>query len=156
MRIMDRELEDIRRLVGIGVGAALALVAGCAMVASMLLSSPRVWADTPTPPPDLHGINFLKGCDSPTVVGQPYICTFQAINTVDTAHDTLTITSVVDVVHAGSGDVTSANLLPTPTLLTLGGGQPATLARHFVPFRSALPSPLLLASTMLLPVIQTH
>ena len=133
MRIKDRDLEDVRRLMGIRVGVALALVVGCAMVAGMLASSPRAQAA------ELHGISFLKGCNSPTVVGQPYVCTFQAQNTVDTAHDTLTITSVVDVVHAFGGDVTSVNLLPTSTL-TLAGGATCNVGQTLctLPFGSSV------------------
>ena len=122
MRMKEHDSKHVHGLTGVRVRAALAFVVGCAMVAGMLLASPWVQADTPTPPAELHGIGFVKGCNSPTVVGQPYVCTFQAINTVDTQHDTLTITSVVDVVHAFGGDVTSANLLPTATLSLAGGG----------------------------------
>jgi hypothetical protein len=115
----EHDPKHVRGLAGIRVGAALVFLVGCVMVAGMLLSSPSARAA------ELHGIGFVKGCNSPTVVGQPYICTFSAINTVDTQHDTLTITSVVDVVHSGSGGlvpVTSGNLLLPPTVLTLGVG----------------------------------
>ncbi|MGD0764715.1 MAG: hypothetical protein ABR978_00195 [Dehalococcoidia bacterium] len=116
MRMKEQDPRHVHGLAGVRVRAAVAFVVGCAMIAGMMLSSTSGQAA------ELHGISFLKGCNSPTVVGQPYICTFQAQNTVDTAHDTLTITSVVDIVHAFAGDVTSTNLLPTPTTLTLGGG----------------------------------
>ena len=98
----------------------------------MLLSSPSAQAATPRQLPVLHGITFLKGCDTPKNVGQSYVCTFQAINTVDGAHDTLKITSVTDVVHAFDGNVPSSvslpsttppgNMLQAPTVVTLAGG----------------------------------
>lgn len=74
----------------------------------------------------LHGIGFVKGCQSPTDIGSPYLCTYAILNTVDTGNgagtsDTLTITSVVDVVHASPSDVASANLLPLLTLHLSGG-----------------------------------
>ena len=35
-----------------------------------------------------HGIGFLKGCTSPTAVGQPYTCAFSVQNVLDEANDT--------------------------------------------------------------------
>jgi len=69
----------------------------------------------------LHGIALAKGCTSPIVTGQLYTCDVLTINNVDTAGDTLTITSIVDVVHAGAGDQTSGNLLPGLSLILSGG-----------------------------------
>ena len=60
-----------------------------------------------------HGIGFTKGCASPTAIGQPYTCSFGVRNVLDEAHDTLTINSLIDVVHASGGDVgTGTNILP--------------------------------------------
>ena len=73
-----------------------------------------------------HGIGFTKGCASPTAIGQPYTCSFGVTNILDEAHDTLTINSLIDVVHASGGDVGSGtNILPSVriTTLTLGGLQ---------------------------------
>jgi hypothetical protein len=117
--MMDtRDSQDDRglrhRLVG-KRAVVLALVLGPAVAATMLIWSP--WAQAA----DMHGIAFTKGCDSPTYVGAAYTCDFGISNTSDTAHDTLTITSVVDVVHAALGDVNSGNMLTTATL-TFGGG----------------------------------
>ncbi len=112
--------KHFRACVGVSlVVAALSAIAllGCAMFAGLLFSHSSTEAAN-----ELHGIALLKGCDSPTNVGEAYICTFQAENVVDTQHDTLTITSLVDVVHAHAGDVTSGDLLLPPTVLTLGGG----------------------------------
>ncbi len=95
----------------LGLMATLAAAILCSWV-----SSPGAVASGP-----LHGISFLKGCAGPTNVGDPYSCTFRVSNTVDQASDTLTITSVVDVVHAGSGDVSSGNLLPGATFTFTGG-----------------------------------
>ena len=73
----------------------------------------------------VHGIGFAKGCDSPIAVGDPYECEYTINNNVDTGDgvtgDTLTITSIVDVIAANPSDETSANLLPLLTL-TLSGG----------------------------------
>ncbi len=67
----------------------------------------------------LHGVAFVKGCVSPVSIGQPYQCAFAVNNSVDP--DTITVSSIVDVVHASPSDVTSVNLLPLLTL-TLAGG----------------------------------
>ena len=116
------------------VGAIVALLALLSLFIPSVNGAPGASAA------DLHGISFVKGCASPTTVGQPYVCTYQALNTLDTAHDTLTITSVVDVVHASAGDVTSTNLLPTPTTLTLGGGSTCNVGQTLctLPFNSSI------------------
>jgi len=71
-----------------------------------------------------HGISFLKGAEGPIVVGEPYNSAYLISNTVDTAHDTLRVTSLVDTVLAAGGDAVSGNLL---TILTwnLNAGSPA-------------------------------
>ncbi len=69
----------------------------------------------------LHGVGLAKGCNSPIAIGQLYTCDVVTINNVDSAGDTLTITSIVDVVHAGAGDQTSANLLPGLSHILSGG-----------------------------------
>src|SRR4051812_8378594 len=56
-----------------------------------------------------HGIVVTKGCVSPTQIGQPYSCSYTVRNSNDDAHDTLTIDSLVDVVHSAGGDVSSGN-----------------------------------------------
>ena len=67
-----------------------------------------------------HGIGFLKGCTSPTAVGQPYTCAFSVQNVLDEANDTLTINSLTDTVHAAGGDVGGAtNILPLVRVTTL-------------------------------------
>src|SRR5262245_63745733 len=58
-----------------------------------------------------HGIAFTKGCDSPANVGSPYVCSYQVLNLVDTAHDTLTLMGLNDQVHSFNGDVNSGNIL---------------------------------------------
>ena len=66
-----------------------------------------------------HGIGFTKGCASPTAIGQPYTCSFGVQNVLDEAHDTLTIHSLIDVVHASGGDVgTGTNILPAVRITT--------------------------------------
>ena len=54
---------------------------------------------TATPGP-FHGIAFAKGCESPVNVGGQYTCGFAVANNIDQAADTLTVTSIVDTVHA--------------------------------------------------------
>src|SRR5215212_8578416 len=65
-----------------------------------------------------HGIGFTKGCTSPTKIGDPYSCSFTVRNVLDQAQDTLTINSLVDVVHAASGDVNSGNILGSVQITT--------------------------------------
>ena len=57
-----------------------------------------------------HGIAFTKGCSSPTAIGNAYSCSFSIANLVDEAHDTLTISGLVDTVHSAGGDVPSGNV----------------------------------------------
>lgn len=97
--------------------AALVALGAVAVTVSLLFLGQTPWASSTS---SLHGITFLKGCDVPTNVGDPYTCDFLISNTVDKAGDTLTITSLVDVVHA-SPDVSSGNALLAATL-TLAGG----------------------------------
>src|SRR3989337_2451188 len=89
------------------VRASLGL-AVVAVVGSLFLWSP--WASAV----DVHGIGFSKGCVTPTMVGNPYTCTFSVQNSIptDTAGDTLTFTSIVDVVHANPSDVSSGDIIP--------------------------------------------
>ena len=72
----------------------------------------------------VHGIGFTKGCLTPTVIGQKTKCNFTFLNNVDTAHDTLTISSLVDVVtDAAGGAQSSGNILSSLDLtFTVGGG----------------------------------
>jgi hypothetical protein len=51
------------------------------------------------PGTQFHGIAFNKGCQTPTSIGAPYECAYQILNVADTAHDTLTINSIVDTVN---------------------------------------------------------
>jgi hypothetical protein len=67
-----------------------------------------------------HGIGFTKGCLSPVTVGSPYRCAYAIRNIVDGAEDTLTIHSLIDTVHAASGDQTTGNLLPLVKLDSAG------------------------------------
>ena len=64
-----------------------------------------------------HGIGLTKGCTSPTKIGDPYSCSYTVRNILDEAEDTLTISSLVDVVHAASGDV-SSNIIGAAQITT--------------------------------------
>jgi uncharacterized repeat protein (TIGR01451 family) len=68
-----------------------------------------------------HGVTVLKGCESPTSIGQPYECGYSLLQVV--TGDTATITSVVDNVAANGvpGGVSSGNILPLLTLTLTGG-----------------------------------
>jgi hypothetical protein len=52
----------------------------------------------------LFGISPLKDCTSPINVGAAYSCEFSFLNTVQTSHNTVFISSLTDTVHAASGD----------------------------------------------------
>jgi len=67
----------------------------------------------------LHGLTFLKGCQGTTTVGNKTMCDFTVSNSID--QDTLTITSLVDTVHGGNGEDTSANVLPLLDLAFTNG-----------------------------------
>lgn len=97
---------------------ALAAATAVALLAGVFTSQP--WASAGNPNP-LHGISFAKGCEVPTIVGETYKCGFLITNNLDQGPDTLTITSLVDVVHAHPADVNSGNVLPTLALGFLGG-----------------------------------
>ena len=67
-----------------------------------------------------HGLAVVKGCDSPTTVGQKTSCGFGIYNNQGDP-DTLTITSLVDVVHGAAGDDNSGNILSQLDLVFSGG-----------------------------------
>jgi hypothetical protein len=84
-----------------------------------LLAVGLLTAPASADPAPLHGISFLAGCDGPTYVGDVVPCSVTIANTRDA--DTLTITAIVEVVHRVSGDLPSADILPS-LQLTLSGG----------------------------------
>jgi hypothetical protein len=124
-----------RALVGLSVAALFAMsVTGSALAAAQ------------------HGISFTKGCDSPSVVGGQYSCSWSVHNDTDTAQDTLTFNSLIDTVHSAGGDVGSGNIFSqqqwvigtfVPTFSTppfcTGGVGTGTAAD---PFRSTPGNPL--------------
>ncbi|MFM7225204.1 MAG: beta strand repeat-containing protein [Actinomycetota bacterium] len=67
-----------------------------------------------------HGLAVVKGCDSPTTVGQKTKCYFGVYNNQGDP-DTLTITSLSDVVASAGGNVSSGNVLSLLDLVTAGG-----------------------------------
>src|SRR5262245_29234980 len=85
-----------------------------------------------------HGIAFVKGCDSPTAVGSPYNCSYSILNIADTAHDSLRVTGLVDVVHAAAGDTSSGNifgqlqLVFSGAVVCVGGSGAGTSASPYV------------------------
>jgi hypothetical protein len=77
---------------------------------------------TNTPVGPAHGMGFAKGCDSPRNVGQTYQCFFVLTNTIDQAGDTITVSSITDVVTTAGGPVASGNLLPLLPIVSYSGG----------------------------------
>ena len=82
-----------------------------------------------------HGIGVAKGCTSPVKIGDPYTCSVQILNLVDTAHDTLRVTGLSDIVLASGGPVATGNILPSTGLIfngavtCTGGSGAGTIAR---------------------------
>jgi len=73
-------------------------------------------SDAPAPAV-LATVTFAKSCVSPVMVTDPYTCQFSIGNS---AGNTLRVSSLVDVVHAAGGDVTSVNILPILQLVFTG------------------------------------
>jgi hypothetical protein len=96
-----------------------------------------------------HGIGFTKGCDSPVSVGAQYTCSFGVSNSLDQAHDTLTIVSISDVVHAAAGDVSSGNFLSSAKLDN--GGTSATCSGGAISGSGTPADPWVGASSCTLP-----
>jgi hypothetical protein len=92
-----------------------------AVFAAAILSAVFSASGGAVPGPQFHGIAFTKGCQSPTTIGQPYLCAYQITNNSDTAHDTLTFNAIVDQVHAFGGNVSAGNILPSLTVHASGG-----------------------------------
>jgi hypothetical protein len=87
---------------------------------------------------NLHGIGFAKGCNGPVNPGDEYTCGFLIANTeqLDTAGDTLEVTSLTDVVHGAGGDVASGELLASRVVAIngyAGGAQCYSNAAQTVP-----------------------
>jgi hypothetical protein len=75
------------------------------------------YSTTAPVPTDVHDVSFTKACTSPVNVGDPYTCSMQVLNDVDTVHDTLQISGLSDSVHAASGDVSTGNILSSVGLV---------------------------------------
>src|SRR5437879_2152488 len=89
-------------------------------IAALALALSFVAIEAPTSDASpLHGITFLKGCESPTTVGQKTKCNFTVANSIDP--DILTITGIRDVVHAAGGDDIAANILSQLNFTATGG-----------------------------------
>src|SRR5215471_7960478 len=118
-----------------GALAVLAVVA-----AAVVVGVPSAVADT-----GFHGIAFNKGCDSPTLIGQPYSCSYQILNVVDQLHDTLKVNGLADQVHSAGGDVNSGAILSSlqlvfsdPSVSCTGGSGAGTNASPYVGATSCL------------------
>ena len=58
----------------------------------------------------VHNVGFTKTCAISTNIGDSYQCSYLVQNSIDEAHDTLTVNGLVDVVHSAGGDQTSGNV----------------------------------------------
>ena len=115
-----------------------------ALTVAVALGLGLVFGVQAAPAADFHGIAFTKGCDTPVKIGDPYQCAYQILNVVDTAHDTLTISSIVDTVSSAGGAVTSGNLLDlTGATLTFTGGASCDGTKCTLPFGSTISTPFL-------------
>jgi len=93
----------------------LAALRPCAVLVAALLAAPAFAQD-------FHGASIQKFPAGPdgtprAHVGDPIMASIRVRN-LDDFNDSLTITSIVDVVHHTSGDVTTPNLLASPRTLT--------------------------------------
>jgi len=86
--------------------AVFTAVAAATVVATMIAAGGALAAVQ-------HGITLTKGCVSPVKIGDPYSCSYSIRNFTDEAHDTLTVDSLVDTVHAAGGDTSSGNIFGT-------------------------------------------
>src|SRR4051794_6198135 len=92
----------LRALVLLALGATVLLAVAQAGPATTPGAEAQVVA-TNTPVGPAHGMGFAKGCDSPVSVGDPYRCFFVLTNTIDQSGDTITVTSITDVVTSAAG-----------------------------------------------------
>src|SRR5947208_14180141 len=67
-----------------------------------------------------HGITLLKACNTTTKVGDPYVCQYQVVNADDNS-ESITVSSVVDVVHSAGGDDSSGNIIVALTWIVSTG-----------------------------------
>jgi hypothetical protein len=91
-----------------------------------------------------HGVAQTKGCTSPTKIGDPYTCSAQILNVVDTGGDTVRVSDLSDVVHSAGGDVTpgsifaSTGLVFTGAVACVGGSGAGTSADPYIGATSCL------------------
>jgi hypothetical protein len=90
-----------------------ALLAVCAVTIVLLYSVGGASAA-------FHGVAQAKQCVSPVKIGDPYVCTGQILNVVDTAHDTIRVTGLSDTVNAAGGAVPTGNILASTGLVFTG------------------------------------
>jgi hypothetical protein len=104
--------------------------AGITCPSRRLLPAARLWAGLllalilgiPAYGQFFHGASIQKVPVGPSGipqahVGDPIMATIRVRN-LDDFQDSITVTSIVDVVHHNSGDVTTTNLLASPVMLT--------------------------------------
>src|SRR5215212_7746373 len=89
-----------------------AIVAACAAATFGVVGAVAVDGN-----PVQHGLSVTKGCTSPLKIGEPYTCSFTIRNVLDEAHDTMTVSGLVDTVHAAGGDVSSGDLFSSLKLV---------------------------------------
>src|SRR5215470_3248917 len=92
------------------------------------------------------GISVLKDCQSPIHVGDPYSCEFEISNTVQTSHNTVTVTSLSDTVNASGGAVTATFPINSSSFgggLILAGGATCDVAKCTIPFGGSVTTPFI-------------
>ena len=129
------EVRTTRRRRVFGVGGALALMLG--------LAAPAVVGVAPAFALPFHGITLTKSCNNTTPVGQPLECAYQITNADDNS-ESITVSSLTDVVHAAGGNASSGNILASLTWTPAGGascsGPTCTLPTKGASVTSALHS----------------
>src|SRR5437667_10404625 len=91
----------------------------CGLVVVVALFSTLLVTGPPAGAVPVHGIAFGTSCGGPVPIGQKTKCHFGIANSLDA--DSLTITSLTEVVHAAAGDDFSGNVLALLDLEFHGG-----------------------------------
>jgi len=108
------EVRTVRRRRVFGVGGAVALILGLA--APALIGAAAASAQVLP----FHGITLQKACQLTTPIGQPLECAYQVTNADDNS-ESITISTLTDVVHASGGNVSSGNIRGSLTWTPSGG-----------------------------------
>ena len=64
-----------------------------------------------------HGVAQAKQCVGPVRIGGASTCAAQIANTVDTGHDTIRVSGLIDTVNSAGGAVATGNILSSTVLI---------------------------------------